>query len=362
MPQQFRYGENDIFFTTLKTLARFSPRRVVYDMCVFKKKVYHLLLHCDTHNDFLKHGILTSPNGLDISIQRRWELTDKPSDTPNGQQTMEKWCSKVDSKAWDLWALKLWQVQFETYVLEVVRTILKELGVMAMLVCWSAANWSHRCMCYMYNWNQLEGTGWIKTERITLLRVIPTVTFLRFLTGKSSGILSDISSGILSGKSSGILSGISSGILSDISSGILSGISSGIYSDISSGILSGISHEVRQGTLGVDTRGWGPAGNTGRGWSWLRSGREHWAGILAVEVRQGTLGVDGRGWGPAGNTGRGWSWLRSGREHWAWMVVVEVRQRTLSPRVAVEQEDEDEEEAGGGRRRKEAEGGRRQLT
>ena len=42
-----------------------------------------------------------------------------------------------------------------------------------------------------------------------------------------------------------------------------------------------------------------------------------------VEVRQGTLGVDGRGGGPAGNTGRGWSWLRSGREHWAWMVVVE---------------------------------------
>ena len=87
--------------------------------------------------------------------------------------------------------------------------------------------------------------------------------------------------------------------------------------------------EVRQGTLGGDTRGWGPAGNTGRGWSWLRSGREHWAGMVVVEVRQGTLGVDGRGWGPAGNTGRGWSWLRSGREHWAWMVVVEVRQGTL---------------------------------
>ena len=79
-----------------------------------------------------------------------------------------------------------------------------------------------------------------------------------------------------------------------------------------------------------------------RGYSRLRSGREHWAWILAVEVRQGTLGVDGRGWGPGGNTGRGWSWLRSGRahwrgwswlrsgrEHWAWMVVVEVRQRTL---------------------------------
>ena len=61
----------------------------------------------------------------------------------------------------------------------------------------------------------------------------------------------------------------------------------------------------------------------------MRSGREHLAWILAVEVRQGTLGVAGRGWGPAGNTGRGWSWLRSGREHWAWMVVVEVRQRTL---------------------------------
>ena len=58
---------------------------------------------------------------------------------------------------------------------------------------------------------------------ITLLRVIPTMTFIRFNIGKSFGILSDISSGILSGKSSGILSGISSGILSDISSGILSG-------------------------------------------------------------------------------------------------------------------------------------------
>ena len=56
--------------------------------------------------------------------------------------------------------------------------------------------------------------------------------------------------------------------------------------------------EVRQGTLGVDGRGWGPAGNM--------------AWILAVEVRQGTLGVDSCGWGPAGNTWRGWSWLRSG--------------------------------------------------
>ena len=53
----------------------------------------------------------------------------------------------------------------------------------------------------------------------------------RFVTGKSSGILSDISSGIRSG--------ISSGILPGISSGVLSGILSGISSDILSGILSG---------------------------------------------------------------------------------------------------------------------------
>ena len=38
--------------------------------------------------------------------------------------------------------------------------------------------------------------------------------------------------------------------------------------------------------------------------------------MVVVEVRQGTLGVDGHGSGPAGNI-------------WAWMVVVEVRQGTL---------------------------------
>ena len=64
----------------------------------------------------------------------------------------------------------------------------------------------------------------------TLLRVIPTMTFIHFVTGKSSGILSDILSGILSGIPSGILSGISSGILSGISYSFLSGISSGILS------------------------------------------------------------------------------------------------------------------------------------
>ena len=39
----------------------------------------------------------------------------------------------------------------------------------------------------------------------------------------------------------------------------------------------------------------GPAGNTRRGCSWLRSGREHLAWMVVVEVRQGTLGVDDRG-------------------------------------------------------------------
>ena len=53
---------------------------------------------------------------------------------------------------------------------------------------------------------------WSDYWKITLLPVIPTMTFIDFLTGKSSGILSDISSGILSGISSGILSGKSSGI------------------------------------------------------------------------------------------------------------------------------------------------------
>ena len=75
------------------------------------------------------------------------------------------------------------------------------------------------------------------------------MTFIHFLTGKSSGILSDISSDILFG----ILSGLSSDILSNFLLRILCPIS-----------------------------------------SYMRSGREHLAWIFAVEVRQGTLGVDGR--------------------------------------------------------------------
>ena len=173
----------------------------------------------------------------------------------------------------------------------------------------------------------------------------------RFVTGKSSGILSDISSGIRSGILPGISSGISSAILSGKSSGILSGkhsgIPSGILSDILSGIPSGILSGISSGVLsdippgissGILSGRWGPAVHILSNFllhilcpisSYMSSGREHLAWILAVEVRQGTLGVDGRGWGPAGNTGRGWSWLRSGREQWAGMVVVEVRQGTL---------------------------------
>ena len=52
-------------------------------------------------------------------------------------------------------------------------------------------------------------------------------------------------------------------VLTGTSSGILPGKSSGTLSDILS--------------------------------SYMRSGREYLAWILAVEVRQGTLGVDGRG-------------------------------------------------------------------
>ena len=75
--------------------------------------------------------------------------------------------------------------------------------------------------------------------------------------------------------------------------------------------------------------------------------------MVAVQVRQGTVGVDGRGSGLAGNTGRGWSRFRSGREHWAWIVAVEVRQGTLDAngrgckREAGRRRTEEEEGGGG---------------
>ena len=198
--------------------------------------------------------------------------------------------------------------------------------------------------------------------KITLLRLIPTMTFIHFLTGKSSGkssgILSDISSGILSGilsgkssgkcsgissgilsgTSSGILSGISSGILSDISSGILSGTSSGILSGISSGILSdissGILSDISSGILsdipsgissGILSGRWGLAVPTGIWSSRLRSGSAHWDLELAVEVRQCPLRPGSRGWGPAVPAAICNSRLRSGSAHWDLELVVEVR-------------------------------------
>ena len=153
-----------------------------------------------------------------------------------------------------------------------------------------------------------------RRAEITLLRVIPTMTFIRFVTGKSSGILSDISSGILSSISSGILSGISSGILPGISSAICSGISSGILSDISSNTLSGISSGILSGR-------WGPAVHTELGrsqvevqrctLSWegpmLRSSGAHWAGKVP-------------GWGPAVHTELVWSQVEVHRFTLSWEV------------------------------------------
>ena len=96
----------------------------------------------------------------------------------------------------------------------------------------------------------LGGKGMKKI--ITLLRVIPTMTFICFVTDKSSGVfLSDISfdirSGILSDIFSGILPGKHSGTLFGIPCGILFGISSGIPSDILSGILFGKSSDILSG-------------------------------------------------------------------------------------------------------------------
>ena len=50
---------------------------------------------------------------------------------------------------------------------------------------------------------------------------------------------------------------------------------------------------VRQGTLGAHGPCCCPAGNTGRGSSRLRSGRERWQRMIAVEARQGTRRADG---------------------------------------------------------------------
>ena len=84
---------------------------------------------------------------------------------------------------------------------------------------------------------------------------------------------------------------------------------------------------VRQGTLGEMVA--------------LRSGREHWAWLVVFEVRQGTLGMDGRGWGPAENNVDRGSQLDEDNED--------------DKEDEDDEEDEDEED-------EEAEGGGRQLT
>ena len=71
--------------------------------------------------------------------------------------------------------------------------------------------------------------------------------------------------------------------------------------------------------------------------------------MLAVEVRQGTLGVDARGWGPAENTVDRGSQLDEDDED------------DEDEEDEEDEEDDEEDEAGGGRRRRkrkaEAEGG-----
>ena len=73
----------------------------------------------------------------------------------------------------------------------------------------------------------------------------------------------------------------------------------------------------------------------------MRSGREHWAWMVVVEVRQGTLGVDGRGGGPAENTVDRGSQLSKDDE---------------------EDEEDEEEEERRSRRRRSRRRRRRQLT
>ena len=170
--------------------------------------------------------------------------------------------------------------------------------------------WNSLLHIFMHTWKSPHHTEFLTFYLAKLL-----ASYLAFhLPHSYLAFFSDILSATVSDVLSATVSDVLSDILSGISSDILSVISSDILSVISSDILSGISFG-----------GWGPAANTGRGWSWLRSGSEPWAWMVVVEVRQRTLGVASRGWGPAANTGRGWSWLRSGSAHWAWMVVVEVQ-------------------------------------
>ena len=154
------------------------------------------------------------------------------------------------------------------------------------------------------------------------------MTWIRFVTGKSSGILSGIASGILpgiwllayvTGISSGIPSGISSNILSGISSGILSGIYLTFY--LAYLLAFYLAVEVQRCTLSWErSQAWGPAVHAGLG-RWLRSilcctlthgtgprlrsSGAHWAGKVTRlrSVQRCTLSWEGHQvWGPAVHT------------------------------------------------------------
>ena len=77
--------------------------------------------------------------------------------------------------------------------------------------------------------------------------------------------------------------------------------------------------------------------------------------MVVVEVRQGTLGVDARGWGPAENTGHGWSWLRSGRERRGSRVAVGRGRRDDKEDEENEEEEEEEKDEEEEEKRKEEE-------
>ena len=122
-----------------------------------------------------------------------------------------------------------------------------------------------------------------KITTITLLRLIPTMTFqnnhVRFCVSlimsgegrRTTHLLKCVR--LLSTSRTDWRQ--SSDILSDISFDILSDI----LSDISPHM---IAVEVRHGTLNSQDRGWGPARNTELTRSRLRSGTEHWTPRIAV--------------------------------------------------------------------------------
>ena len=76
--------------------------------------------------------------------------------------------------------------------------------------------------------------------------------------------------------------------------------------------------------------------------------------MVVVEVRQGTLGVDGRGWGPAGNTGmdgRGWGPARNTVDRGSQLDEDDEDDEDDEEDEEDEDEEDEEDEAEGGRRK-----------